>query len=89
MMFLPSFSLSSKRLGNEGLREFKDRLRPLGSGRVDLSMNDENGLATLVLDNHDRRNGEKWRDKRTQQEAFYFAIFAPCCPGCVACEHGV
>lgn len=40
------------------LRDFKDRLRPLGPGRVNLSLNDSSGLATLVLDNHDIRNGE-------------------------------
>lgn len=42
----------------EALRDFKDRLRPLGPGRVDLCLDDSSGLATLVLDNHDMRNGE-------------------------------
>ncbi|CAM9536332.1 unnamed protein product [Pylaiella littoralis] len=40
----------------EALRDFKDRLRPLGPGRVDLCLDDSSGLATLVLDNHDMRN---------------------------------
>lgn len=52
-----SLSSSSSRLTTE-LREFKDRLRPLGPGKVDLSRDDGNGLAALVLDNQDRRNGE-------------------------------
>ncbi|CAM9989279.1 unnamed protein product [Scytosiphon promiscuus] len=38
------------------MRGFKDRLRPLGPGGISLSLDDENGLATLVLDNHERRN---------------------------------
>lgn len=52
-----SLSSSSSRLTTE-LREFKDRLRPLGPGKVDLSRDNGNGLAALVLDNQDRRNGE-------------------------------
>lgn len=52
-----SLSSSSSRLTTE-LLEFKDRLRPLGPGKVDLSRDDGNGLAALVLDNQDRRNGE-------------------------------
>lgn len=43
------------------MREFKDRLRPLGPGRIGLSLDNDSGLATLVLDNHERRNGEKER----------------------------
>ncbi|CAM9342552.1 unnamed protein product, partial [Hapterophycus canaliculatus] len=38
------------------LHVFKDRLRSLGPGAISLSLDDEKGLATLVLDNHDRRN---------------------------------
>ncbi|CAM9859444.1 unnamed protein product [Ectocarpus sp. 12 AP-2014] len=38
------------------VREFKDRLRPLGPGRVDLFLDDRSGMATLVLDNHERCN---------------------------------
>ncbi|CAM9417367.1 unnamed protein product [Laminaria digitata] len=52
-----SSSASSSRSGSAAeLREFKDRLRPLGPGRVGLSLDNDSGLATLVLDNHERRN---------------------------------
>lgn len=37
--------------------EFLDRLAPLGPGAVELWLNDDTGLATLILDNHERRNG--------------------------------
>lgn len=40
------------------LEGFRDRLKPLGPGKVDLILDDKTGLATLVLDNHERRNGE-------------------------------
>ena len=42
----------------EELRDFKDRLRHLGPGGIDMSLDDKNGLATLILNNHERRNGE-------------------------------
>ncbi|CAM9154531.1 unnamed protein product [Choristocarpus tenellus] len=41
---------------SQDLVSFKERLRPLGSGRVALHMDDETGLAGLVLDHEDRRN---------------------------------
>lgn len=41
------------------LRDFKERLRPLGPGVVELCLDDDSGLATLVLDNPDRCNGER------------------------------
>lgn len=37
---------------------FKERLRPLGPGVVELSLDNDSGVATLVLDNPDRCNGE-------------------------------
>lgn len=56
---MSSASVSSSRSGlAEELGEFKDRLQHLGPGRVGLSLDDDNGLATLILDNHERRNGE-------------------------------
>lgn len=41
---------------NEG---FVDRLRDIGPGKVNLSLDEDTGLATLILDNLERRNGEK------------------------------
>ena len=53
-----SSASSRNRSTTAELHEFKDRLRPLGPGRVGLSLDHDSGLATLVLDNHERRNGE-------------------------------
>lgn len=55
--------LSSNRealpLSSKELRDFKDRLKALGPGKVKLSLDESTGLATILVDNHDRRNGEK------------------------------
>lgn len=54
-----SVSTSSTVEDDGHLQQYKDRLRHLGPGRVHLSLDDNTGLATLVLDNHERRNGEQ------------------------------
>lgn len=51
-------AFSTKAAGVE-MRDFKERLRPLGPGTVDLCLDDDKGLATLVLDNPERCNGER------------------------------
>lgn len=43
------------------MADFKERLRPLGPGMVELCLDDDSGVATLVLDNPDRCNGESKR----------------------------
>lgn len=50
-------SLSSCAAGAR-TRDFKERLRPLGPGMVELCLDGDSGVATLLLDNPDRCNGE-------------------------------
>lgn len=47
------------------MRDFKERLRPLGPGVVELCLDDDSGVATLVLDNPDRCNGESNKEPET------------------------
>lgn len=46
------------------LREIKERMRPLGPGVVELSLDDDRGVATLALDNPERCNGESERGRQ-------------------------
>lgn len=58
LVSLPTPSNLSPSHLTKDLHDFKDRLRPLGPGKVNLSLDDKNGLAKLTLVNQDRRNGE-------------------------------
>lgn len=53
-----SRSSGSSELAADELHDFKDRLRRLGPGRVKLTLDEGKGMASLVLDNNERRNGE-------------------------------
>lgn len=57
-------ALSTHAAGVE-LRDLKERLRPLGPGRVELCLDDGSGVATLFLDNPDRCNGESEEGRET------------------------
>lgn len=58
LVSLPTASIFPPSHLTKDLRDFKDRLRSLGPGKVDISLDDKNGLAKLTLVNQDRRNGE-------------------------------
>ena len=61
------------------LREIKERMRPLGPGVVELSLDEDRGVATLALDNPDRCNGESERGRQAQL----------CLKGCYRLCHSV